>query len=195
MSFITNIGKSLIRGGLIKKGIKAIGKGLTKGFKRGGMKAVRGIKSGAAQARALPSAVSSGVAFARTLPKGFGTSNTLRVLQNSIGRDLAKASKTALNKDAVERLSARMAKIATNRKQSTALRNILKNARANETYGAYFKRMGNRAGNLVKGLVREGGENLVIDKTVSTLAKATAGLATAAGGAAIGAKIAGGKNN
>lgn len=197
MSFITNIGKSIIRGGAIKKGLKSIGKlagKAIKGLKRGGVRATRGVKSGAAQVRALPKAVSEGAAFVSTLPKGFGTGNTLRVLQNSISRDLAKASKTALNKDALERLSARMAKVATSQKQSSALRNILKNARANETYGAYLARMGNRAGNLVRGLVREGGENLIIDKTATTLAKAAAGLATAAGGAAIGVKVAGGKN-
>lgn len=196
MSIFSSIGKSIIRGGIIKKGIKSIGKlagKAVKGLKRGGVRATRGVKSGAAQARALPKAVSEGAAFVSTLPKGFGTGNTLRVLQNSISRDLAKASKTALNKDALERLSARMAKVATSQKQSSALRNILKNARANETYGAYLARMGNRAGNLVKGLVREGGENLIIDKTATTLAKAAAGLATAAGGAAIGVKVAGGK--
>jgi hypothetical protein len=195
MSFLSNIAKSLFRGGLIKKGIKAIGKSLSKGLSRGGVRAIRGIKSGAAQVAALPRAVSSGTSLVSTLPKGFGTGNTLRVLQNSISKDLAKASKTALNKDALGRLSARMAKIATSKKQSSALRNILKNARANETYGQYLRRIGNRASNLVKSLVREGGENLVIDKTATTIAKAAIGLGTVAAGTAIGVEIAGDKKN
>ena len=88
-----------------------------------------------------------------------------------------------------------MAKIATSKKQSSALRNILKNARANETYGQYLRRIGNRASNLVKSLVREGGENLVIDKTATTIAKAAIGLGTVAAGTAIGVEIAGDKKN
>lgn len=183
------VGKALIKGAV--RGVKAGSRGILKGMKRGATMLTRGLKSGSAQARVLPKAVTEAVAFGKTLPKGFGAKNTLQVMRNSIARDLARASKGALNKDSAMRLSSLMAKAVTNSKQSKVLKQIMKNVRANETWGQYAKRMGRKAGNLVKQVVREGGENVVVDQSISATAKAAGTLGVAGvGGAVTGAVVA-----
>lgn len=185
MSFLGGIAKSIIRGGavkqLIKTGVKGIKSGagkIIKGLKSSGVKTTRGLKSGSAQVKAFPGAVSEGLGFIKTLPPGFGTGNTIQVFKNVVARDLAKASKTALSKDAAERLSTRLAKTLTSKQQSQALRQILKNARAGETWGNYLGRMGNRAGNLTRELIQGGAENIAIDQTGQILLKGVAAAGT-----------------
>jgi hypothetical protein len=95
MSLFSSIGKSIVRGGLVK----GLGRGAVKGLKRGtgkvikGVKSsapkiVRGIKSGTAQVRALPTALKESFEVAAKLPKGFGTGNTMRVAINKISQNL-----------------------------------------------------------------------------------------------------------
>jgi len=199
MSFIGSAAASAIRGGLVKGAFKAVGKGIktgagktVKGVKSSMPKIVRGIKSGTAQVRALPKAVKEAFTIASKLPKGFGVGNTMRVAVNKISQNLAKASKGALNKDAAARLSAKLAKGLTNKKQSKVLRDILKNARANETWAQYIKRGAGVGKDWIKGAVRGGAENVAIDKSISIAGKALGGLAGA--GATIGAGVAIGKS-
>jgi len=199
MSFITNLGKSALRGGLVK----SIGKAVVKGVKRGAGKVVkgikgsmpkivRGIKSGTAQIRALPKAVKEAFELTAKLPKGFGVGNTMRVAVNKISQNLAKASKGALSKDSATRLASKLAKALSNKKQSKVLKDILKNARANETWGQYIARGAKAGQSWIKGAVRGGAENVAIDKSLSLAGKGLAGLAGTAG--TIGAGVAIGKS-
>ena len=198
MSFLTTIGKSLIRGKAVRelvkggiKGLKSVGGRLTKGLKQGGVRATRGVKSASAQVRALPTAVSEGLGFIKTLPPNFGTGNTIQVFKNVVSRDLAKASKTALAKDSAERLSARLAKVLGKEQQREALQTIFRNARANETWLNYSTRNLGKVPTWVKGFIREGGENIVIDQTASAIAKGLGAVATAGTtGAVTGAVVA-----
>ena len=148
MSFVSNIGKSIVSGGAVK----AVGKNVVKGIKGGAGKVVkgikrklapqlvRGIKSSSAQTQALPTAIREAVVIGKKLPAGFGTSNTARVMLNKVSQNLAKASKGALNKDAAERLAKKLAKNLADKKKAKVLRDILKNARAGEKWGEYMAR-------------------------------------------------------
>ena len=197
MSWFSSVVRSAVRGGLVK----AAGKAVVKGLKRGGSrivkgikssvpKIVRGIKSGAAQIRALPKAIKEAFGIAAKLPKGFGAGNTMRVALNKISQNLAKASKGALNKDAAERLTAKLAKGLMNKKQSKVLKDILKNARANETWGEYIARGATAGKSWIKGAIRGGGENIAIDKSISIAGKGLAALGTTGAGVATGVVIA-----
>ena len=199
MSWVSNIAKSAVRGGVVK----SIGKGVVKGLKRGagkivkGVKStmpkiVRGVKSGTAQITELPTAVKEAFELTAKLPKGFGAGNTMRVAINKISQNLAKASKGVLSKDSAERLASKLAEALTNKQQTKVLRNILKNARANETWGQYIARGAKAGQSWIKGAVRGGAENVAIDKSISLAGKALAGVAGTA--TTIGAGIAIGKS-
>lgn len=196
MGFFSSIAKSVIKGGVVKglvkgavKGIKrGVGK-VVKGVKSTAPKIVRGIKSGTAQVKALPKALKEAVSISAKLPKGFGAGNTMRVAINKITQNLAKASKGVLSKDSAERLSAKLAKALSNKKQSKVLKDILKNARANETWGKYLARVGGKGGNWIKSAVRGGAENMAIDKSISIAGKALGGLLTTGAGIAGGVAI------
>ena len=184
-AFFGGLAKSIVRGGAVKALVKKAVKGLKggigkiiKGAKSSSVKTTRGLKSGAAQAAALPEAVSGGFGFVKTLPKGFGTGNTLQVFKNVVARDLAKASRTALSQDSAQRLAAKFAKVMTNKNQGKVLRQILKNARANETWGQYLKRMGRKGGVLTQELIQGGAENVAIDQTGQILLKGVAAAGT-----------------
>lgn len=199
MSFLGGIAKSVIRGGavkaLIKAGAKSVGanigagiKGIKsgagkiiKGLKSSNIRTVRGIKSGSAQVRALPRAVSQAIADVRYGNMYFPmtTREMLKEFTEQVSYDLAAASKTALKQDAAERIAARLAKTLNNKQQSKVLKKILENAKASETWGEAAIRMGtnvkNQAANLIRGLVREGAENIAIDQTGQILLKGMAG--------------------
>lgn len=195
MSLFSSIGKSIVRGGLVKGAGRAAVRGLkrgtgkvVKGVKSTMPKIVRGIKSGTAQLRALPTALKEAVEIGSKLPKGFGTGNTMRVAINKISQNLSKASKTALSKDSAERLSNKLAKALVDKKQSKVLKDILKNARKNETWKSYLGRNVNVGKDWIRGAVRGGAENIAIDKSISIAGKALAGVATT--GASVGAGVA-----
>ena len=197
---IGDLAKSVFRGGIIKKGIKAAGEALRKGFSRGGIRTIRGIKSSGAIAKALPGAVVGAGQSAYLLSRLPGLSgNSLSLFSSYLSKSLAKASSRALNADALQRVVNRLVKISTNKQQSAVLKTILKNARANETWAKYLARnagsLGSGAMSVINSIIREGGENIIIDKTATSLAKAAAGVATATAGAVVGAKIAGGNKS
>ncbi len=194
MSFISNIGKSIVKGGAVKqvlksavKGIKGGGGKALKGLKGQLPKIVRGIKSGSAQTKALPTAVREAVAIGKALPKGFGTSNTARVMLNKVSQNLAKASKGALNKDAAERLAKKLAKNLADKKKAKVLKDILKNSRAAETWGSYIARNAKLGAGLARSVAQGGAENIAIDKSINLVGKALGGLGAGAG--AVGAGV------
>ena len=197
MSWVSNIAKSAVRGGVVK----SIGKGVVKGLKRGagkivkGVKStmpkiVRGVKSGTAQITELPTAVKEAFELTAKLPQGFGAGNTMRVAINKISQNLAKASKGVLSKDSAERLSAKLAEALTNKQQTKVLRNILKNARANETWGNYLARGAKVGESWIRGAVRGTAENVVIDKSIILAGQGLAAVATTGAGVATGVVIA-----
>ena len=179
MGFLSNLGKSIVSGGAVKevgknvvKGIKGGAGKVAKGLKRKlAPKLVRGIKSSSAQTQALPTAIREAVAIGRALPAGFGTSNTTRVMINKLSQNLANASKGALNKDAAERLAKKLAKNLTDKKKAKVLKDILKNARAGETWGKYLARNAKVGAGLVKSVIKGGAENIAIDKSISLTSK------------------------
>jgi len=198
---VADLAESVVRGGIIKKGIKAAGEFLRKGFKRGGIRTIRGLKSSGAIARALPGALVESGSGARAARQYFGAAafnsrDTLREFSRILGENLSLAGTRALNADALQRVVNRLVKIGSSKQQSAVLRTILNNARANETWAKYLARnansLGSSAVSLINSIIREGGENIIIDKTATSLLRATAGVTTAATGAVIGAKIAGG---
>lgn len=198
MSFLGGIAKSVIRGGVVKgliksgvgklatgvKGLKSSFAKISKGLKQTNIKTVRGLKSGSAQVRALPRAVSQAIADVRYGSMYFpmSTREMLKEFTEQVSYDLAAASKTALKQDAAERIAARLAKTLNNKEKSKVLKKILENAKASETWGEAAIRMGtnvkNQAANLIRGLVREGAENIAIDQTGQILLK---GMAAAGG--------------
>ena len=201
---IADLAESVVRGGIIKKGIKAAGEALRKGFSRGGIRTIRGIKSSGAIARALPGALVESGSGARAARQYFGAAafnnrDTLREFSRILGENLSLAGTRALNADALQRVVNRLVKIGSSKQQSAVLRTILKNARANETWAKYLARnansLGSSAVSLINSIIKEGGENIIIDKTATSLLRATAGVSTAATGAVIGAKLAGGNKS
>lgn len=196
MGFFSNIGKSIVKGGAVKavgrnivKGIKGGGGKLIKGLKRQAPKIVRGIKSGSAQVKALPTAIREAAVIGKSLPKGFGTSNTARVMLNKVSQNLAKASKGALNKDAAERLAKKLAKNLADKKKAKVLKDILKNSRAAETWGQYIARNAKLGAGLARSVAQGGAENIAIDKSINLVGKALGGLAAGGGAVATGVLI------
>ena len=190
MSFLSGILSSVLKGGAVKAAIRAATKGIKsgsgkviKGLMRGVPRTIRGIKSGSAQLRVLPTALKEATVIAKSLPKGFGASNTARVAINKMSQLLGKASKGALNKDAAKRLATKLTKTLADKNKSKVLKDILKNARANETWGQYIARGAKQGKNLARSIAQGGAENVVIDKSISTAGKVlggiTAGTATA----------------
>ena len=169
---------SVVRGGLLKEAIKQTGKVLSKGLKSGGGKAVkgvvrsgvkltRGVKSGGAIVQNVIPEISRSLGIIIKLPAGFGTANTMRVFYNSMKNNLGKISKEVLNKDAAERLSARLTKILADKKKVEVLNTIFQNARAQETWANMFARYGGEGKDLIAGIIRAGGENVMIDQTAN----------------------------
>jgi len=188
MSFFSNIGKSIVKGGAVKavgrnviKGIKGGAGKVAKGLKSQAPRLIRGIKSGSAQTRALPTAIREAFTIAKALPKGFGTSNTARVMLNKVSQNLAKASKGALNKDAAERLAKKLAKNLADKRKAKVLKDILKNSRAAETWGSYIARNAKLGAGLARSVAQGGAENIAIDKSINLVGKALGGLGAGAG--------------
>lgn len=196
MSFFSNIGSSIVKGGAVKqvvrgavKGLKRGGGKVIKGLKSQAPKIIRGIKSASAQTRALPTALREAAAIGKALPKGFGTSNTARVMLNKVSQNLAKASKGALNKDAAERLAQKLAKNLADKKKAKVLKDILKNSRAAETWGQYIARNAKLGAGLARSIGQGGAENIAIDKSINLVGKALGGLAAGGGAVATGVLI------
>ncbi len=206
MNILSEVVPSIIRGKAVKetvKGFKAGTKEAIKGFKRQGLpRIVRGIKSKLAKVKALPSALYRGGELIKaTRQLGVTKTQAFHLLSEQLGKDLAKASKTALSKDAAERLAEKLImgvresrKSRGNEKVKKMLKEILKEARANETWKQLAARkakgtvnLGKRASNYVGGLLRGGAENIAIDKSISLAEKA---LAAGIGGVATGATTA-----
>ena len=206
MNVITDLAPSIIRGKAVKetvKGLKAGAKQAIKGFKRQGVpKIVRGLKSKLAKVKALPSALYRGGELIKaTQQLGVTKTQAFHLLSEQLGKDLAKASKTALSKDAAERLASKLImgvresrKSKGNEKIRKLLKEILKQARKNESWGQLAARkangtvqLGGKAANYVRGLLRGGAENIAIDKSISLAEKA---LAAGVGGVATGATTA-----
>jgi len=169
---------SVVRGGLLKQAIKQTGKVLSKGLKSGGGKTVkglvrsgvkltRGLKSGGAIIQNVIPEISRGLGIIIKLPAGFGAKNTMRVFYNSMKNNLGKISKSVLNNDAAERLAARLTKILSDKKKVEVLNTIFQNARANETWGGMMSRYAGEGKDLIAGIIRGGGENVMIDQTAN----------------------------
>ena len=169
---------SVVRGGLLKEAIKQTGKVLSKGLKSGGGKAVkgvvrsgvkltRGLKSGGAIVQNVIPEISRSLGIIIKLPAGFGTANTMRVFYNSMKNNLGKISKEVLNKDAAERLSARLTKILADKKKVEVLNTIFQNARAQETWANMFARYGGEGKDLIASILKTGAENVAIDQTAN----------------------------
>ena len=169
---------SVVRGGLLKEAVKQLGGAAVRGVKGGGGKAIKGlVRSGVKLTRGLKSTgaivqnvipeISRGLGIIIKLPQGFGTANTMRVFYNSMKNNLGKISKSVLNKDAAERLSARLTKILADKKKVEVLNTIFQNARAQETWSAMLARYGGEGKDLIAGIIRAGGENVMIDQTAN----------------------------
>jgi hypothetical protein len=203
MNVLGNVIESAIRGGAIKSAVKETAKAAVKGIKRSGgvvkkaikssaIPVVRGIKGGSATTKALPAAISRSAELASLVvkkPQIFGGSRTAgaKMVLKQISNDLAKASKGALNKDAAARLARRLTRglkgikdKATRSKTTQILKDLLKQARKNETWSQLAKRKGKDFGgtvkNVVNSFVKEGAENIAVDKSISAVAKVLAGI-------------------
>jgi len=169
---------SIVRGGLLKEAVKKLGGAAVRGVKGGGGKAIkgvvrsgvkltRGLKSGGAIIQNVIPEISKGIGIIIKLPAGFGAKNTMRVFYNSMKNNLGKISKEVLNKDAAERLSARLTKILADKKKVEVLNTIFQNARAEETWGSMLARYGGEGKDLIAGIIRAGAENVAIDQTAN----------------------------
>ena len=168
---------SVVRGGLIKEGIKQLARGVKnsspgkviKGIVRSGtgVKLTRGLKSAGSTIKNIIPQLSKSVRLILTLPQGFGTKNTLRVFYNSMRNNLGKISKTVLNNDAAARLAAKLTKILEDKKKRDILLTIFQNARAEETWGSMFARYAGQGKDLIASIMKTGAENVIIDQTAN----------------------------
>tara|TARA_R100001591_G_C4295982_1_gene169033 strand:+ start:12 stop:683 length:672 start_codon:yes stop_codon:yes gene_type:complete len=218
MSLLSSLGGSIIRGGLIKglgrKLVKGIARGatkITKGIKRGAIKATRGFKRLGAQIKALPDSFTraKGAAFPKK-PQVMGITKKGKVMitKAPVGRSFkeqvetffkqfsrwqTRAGKKALSKDSAERLAQPLGKLIARQQQKSALNNILKNARAGETWGAWASRnagkLAGKSKDLVKNIIKEGGSNIAVDQSLKYAGRAGLGVATSATTAGITAGI------
>ena len=201
MGFLSSLAGSVLRGGILKqlgkgavKGIKgSIGK-IAKGVKRQGVNIVRKGKKALAQIKELPSAISRGKQLSgafKNMPLKTRISNVAKVINNQLER----AGKSALSKDAGERLAKSLGQVVKKAKVNKSLNTLLRNARKNETWGSWLGRNANKLGgnskNLIQRVAREGAENLALDKGLGLGAKVALGVGgTAVSGAVSGAVIA-----
>ena len=125
-----------------------------------------------------------------TLSPALGVRGAYNFAVKQLSKDLAKASKTALSKDSAMRLSNKLAKAFNNNKQSKVLKDILKNAKKNETWKSYLGRGATVGKDWIKSAVRGGAENIAIDQSLSLANKVLAGAATTAGSVGAGVAIA-----
>ncbi len=199
MSFLSSLAGSVLKGGLIKKLGKKVVKGLkgsagkiVKGIKRGGVKVVRGIKKGVAQIKELPTAIAKGKQLSgafKNMPLKDRIINVSRVINNQ----LKQAGKKALSKDSAERLSKSLVKVVEKANVNKSLTKMLKNARKSESFldwgGRNLSNLTGSAKKAVQNLMREGAENIAVDKSLSTLGKIGLGLGSSAVGGATTAVI------
>lgn len=200
--------KPIVRGGIFKKlgskivkGVKSLfGKGgskIVKGVKRGGTKITRGVKKTKAQIKAIPETVKKG----KDLFKLTGTmtrplKERISITKTFVKNNLKSAGKEALKRDGLERFAKTLQKnvvplVKLQAKDKTFAK-LLKNSRANEGWLAWLGRNGSKlssnAKSAVNNIIREGAENIAVDKTMTlggklllagTSAAATAGTTAA----------------
>tara|TARA_R110000803_G_scaffold166002_2_gene229381 strand:+ start:324 stop:944 length:621 start_codon:yes stop_codon:yes gene_type:complete len=195
MNFLGKVVKGIVRGGLVKKVVKEVSKALPKVFRKGVKRTMqtttRGVKSTAAQARALPGAIyeaGGSVRSARMFWGGaFNSKDAVREFSRVIGVNLSKASKKALNTDTTQRLGRTLSRIGLDKGKSRAFKKLLQNAKANETWGQLWFRTGKKwvgkPKKVITDMLRGGAENLAIDETGKALVRAGTVLA---GGVATG---------
>tara|TARA_R100001463_G_scaffold22320_3_gene53508 strand:+ start:747 stop:1388 length:642 start_codon:yes stop_codon:yes gene_type:complete len=209
-----DIFKSIFRGGAIKnlakkavKGVKNLftggGSKVVKGIKRGGTKVVRGIKKTKAQVKEIPKAVGKAKQLAKSgALASQSAKDKTKILGTFINNQLKKAGKTALTKDASERLAKKLSKnlVPVLRKQAKdkSFKKILANARKNETWtrwlGRNASKLSREGRQVASNLAREAGENLAVDQTLSMGAKLGIGLGSSAVGSAVTAGVVSGTN-
>ena len=218
MSLLGSIGGSILRGGLIKRFGKKLAKGvvrgagkITKGIKRGGVKLTRGIKRLGAQIKALPDSfkrakasafpkkpqvmgiTKQGKVMITKAPVGRTTSEQIETFFKQFSRWQTRAGKKALSKDTAERLAKPLGNLIARRQQQSALNNILKNARAGETWGKWASRnagkLAGKSKELVNNIIKEGGSNIAVDQSLKYAGRAGLGLATSATTAGITAGV------
>lgn len=184
MNFIGKALTSVVRGGLIKKAVKEVAKALPKVFRKGvkrtAQTTTRGIKSGTAQARALPGALyeaGSSVRQARIFfGDAFNSKDAVREFSRVIGDNLSRASKKALSADTTQRLGRTLSRIGLDKGKSRAFKKLLQNAKANETWFNYSLRNGKslvgKPRKIVMDMIRGGAENIAIDESGKALVRA-----------------------
>ena len=186
MGFLSSLAGSILKGGIIKnlgkgaiKGLKGSAGKIVKGIKRQGVKAVRGIKKGTAQIKEIPEALSKAKQLSGAF-KNMPLKNQITNLSRVFNNQLKEAGKKALSADSAERLSKSLLNVVKKAKVNKTLNTLLKNARKNETWGSWLGRNANKLGsnskNLIQRVAREAGENVVVDKSLSTLGKVGLGL-------------------
>tara|TARA_R100000664_G_C2740325_1_gene128930 strand:+ start:709 stop:1380 length:672 start_codon:yes stop_codon:yes gene_type:complete len=222
MSLLGSIGGSILRGGLIKglgrKLVKGLSRGagkIAKGIKRGAIKASRGFKRLGAQIKSLPDSFTRAKAAAfpkkpqvmgitkkgkvmiTKAPVGRTTSEKVETFFKQFSRWQTRSGKRALSKDSAERLAGPLGKLMARKQQKSALNNLVKNARAGETWGAWASRnaskLAGKSKDLVNNIIKEGGSNIVVDQSVKYAGRAGLGLGTAAVSGAVTAGIVEGK--
>jgi len=184
MNFLGKVVKGIVRGGLVKKAIKEIGKVIpkisTKGVKRTMQTTTRGIKSTTAQAGALPGALyeaGGAIRASRTYwGSAFNSKDAIRQFSEVISANLSRASRKALNADTTQRLGRTLSRIGLDKGKAKAFKKLLQNAKANETWGQIWFRTGKKIvgkpRKVITDMLRGGAENLAIDETGKALFKA-----------------------
>ena len=126
-------------------------------------------------------------------PVGRSFKEQVETFFKQFSRWQTRAGKKALSKDSAERLAQPLGKLIARQQQKSALNNILKNARAGETWGAWASRnagkLAGKSKDLVKNIIKEGGSNIAVDQSLKYAGRAGLGLATSATTAGITAGI------
>jgi len=219
MSFLSSIGGSILRGGLVKnlgkKLVKGISRGagkIVKGVKRGATKASLGVKRLGAQIKALPDSFKR--AKAAAFPKkpqvmGITKKGKVMITKAPVGRSfkekvstffkqLTRWQKRAGDKLVKKEQAQRLAKVLNNIYPANKLTSKWKNLTAKLKPGETWLQAGKRrlfdavsgGKKLLNTALKEGAENIAVDQTLKMAGAVGLGLGGAAvAGAATGAVI------
>lgn len=189
-AILGNVLGSVVRGAIIKEGIKSVGRGIksaakgaVRGVKSTVNKIIRGGKVKAAEIKSIPTGISRVKQMIKVYPEAWAKKTPyekVTAMLDRVNLVRVQAGQKALTKIKQEELVRLFQKLGTQAKAKKSLRKILENAtsakRAGETWGELMARVGGDAKNALMGVVKGGAENVAVDQTAQLLGKGALGL-------------------
>jgi len=190
MNVIGSAIASVVRGGIVKQGVKSAVKGLKgagkkviKGIKQGVGKITRGTKQRVAEIKSIPTGVGRIKQMIKIYPEAWAKKTPyekVTAMIDRVNKVRLDAGKKALKLAKQEDLVRLLQKTGTTIQAKKSLQQILKNARKAETWGQYASRLTGDAKKLFGGVAQGGMQNVAIDQTLQILGKGALGLGSGA---------------